>query len=169
MKQTTINTEFDNITHIQGLNINELKTVSFPKMLEILAPFVLVHLPEGTSENIDAKRRLDYLLGRCANMYAYLNTLGAYASYERARMKAMNDSGAEDMLKKKEALYELATAMKLKYEAVSRMLTVALKLDNETPDQPDYEGRRGRPTDTTNAPRKPTNSASPPSAWDGIK
>ncbi len=143
--KTPIDTNFDQITDIPGLSVNNLREISFEDMLKILTPFVLVQIPED-STTVDEKRRLDYLLARCANLHAYLRVLWSQATYLRAQFKrdTLNPDSAETMQKKKEVLYELANAMKLKYEAASRKITVALESegDESVSDRVDYAGRR---------------------------
>lgn len=146
-KEYNMDTDFDEVAVIANLSVKELRTVSFPEMLRLLGPLVTVKVPEGTQDNINEKKRLDYLLGRSANLYAYLRYLWAAASYERVRLMKIDTDAAEDMLKKKEALYELGSAVKLKYEAVSRMVTVAL--EDELPDRADHQGRVARMTKST--------------------
>ncbi len=149
---------------IEQVSTANLATISFIDMLNIYRPFVLVDIPEDAS-TIDMKKRLDYLLARCANLYAYFSFMGAFASYERARFKKIDDTKAEDMLKKKEALFELASAMKLKYEACSRKITLAVaeEGDSKVVDRVNYESRTSAPRpswdqSTTAAPK----SATPP-------
>lgn len=137
-----INNDFDQSTIITNLTINNLAEVPFEKMLEILTPYVLVQIPEDT-ESIQEKQRLDYLLARCANLYAYILALWGQSSYLRARYKTTGDSRSDDMQKKKETLYALAGAMKLKYEAASRKITVLLEdEDDSVVDRVNYESRR---------------------------
>lgn len=133
--------EFDTETIIENLTVNNIRDVSFKDMLSILGPLVLVQLPEDT-DDLESKRRYDYLLARLANLYAYLRVLWAAASYERSRARRIDSDNAEEMQKKKEALFEIGNAVKLKYEAVSRKITLALNDEKETPERVDYEGRR---------------------------
>lgn len=140
--------EFEQLATLKNLTIKNLNSVSIKEMLQILEPYVLAMVPEGTvsDDQLQQRKRLDYLLGRMANLHAYLRYLWAFASSERKRLKIIGSDAADDMLVKKEALYELANAVKLKYESVSRMVTINLKVDEETPDRVDYEGRRAAQT-----------------------
>ncbi len=106
-----------------------------------MTPYVLVDVPESESDS--TRKRNHYLLARTANLHAYLQLLAVHAAYERARLKAIGSAKADDMLKKKEALYELAGAVKLKYEAVSRQITLSMgeEDDRHVHDRPDYEAR----------------------------
>jgi hypothetical protein len=142
--QTKVNldSEFDQITTIESLTVNNLGETPFGKMLEILSPLVLVQIPEN-EDTITEKRRLDYLLARTANLHAYLRVLWCHATHQRARAVKAGLESADEWAKKKEALYELANAVKLKYESASRRITVALD-DEDKPERAYYEGRRER-------------------------
>lgn len=132
-------------TTIENLTPTNLKETPFSKMLEILQPHVLIQVPENVDPtNTTEMRRLDFLLARLANFHAYLQVLWAASTHERARLKRIDNDAAEDMQKKKETLYALAGATKLKYEAVSRRITVALSGEEEQSDRVDYPGRRER-------------------------
>jgi L-rhamnose isomerase len=134
--------EFDEISTIKNLTVNNLSEISFKDMLAILEPLVLAKVPEGNSTDKNAERqRLDYLLARLANLFAYLRYLWSSASYQRARFKYSDDAKADEMLKKKEALYELGNAVKLKYEAVSRRITVALDDERDMPERANHTAR----------------------------
>lgn len=153
------NGDFDVQSVITNLPVSKLAEVSFMDMLNILSPLVLVQIPENV---FDDKKKLDYLLARMANLYAYLRVLWSAASYERAKLRHVSGTDdAETMLKKKEALFELGNAVKLKYEAVSRKITVALSDEEETPERADYVGRRERVVNTPPEKRK--------SSWDHLK
>lgn len=144
-RQFKMDGDLDDISVIDALTINNLETISFMDMLRILEPLILVAIPEGNMSDKNAERqRLDYLLARLANLNAYLKHLWAAASYKRARLKHSDEAKSEDMLKKKEALYELSGAVKLKYEAVSRRITVALDEDRMEPERADHAGRSTR-------------------------
>ncbi len=135
--------QFDTTAVVAQLPVSKLREIQFSEMLDILSPYVLVQVPENVDENnLTEKRKYDYLLARMANLYAYLRVLWSFASNERAKMRHIDSAKAEDMLKKKEALFELGNAVKLKYEAVSRKITVALADEEETPERPDYSARR---------------------------
>lgn len=173
-----MDTILEDIADIPSLTVNNLKDISFSEMLKILTPFVLVQVPETDLDLTSVKKRYDFLLARLSNLYAFLQLLGVHASYERARLKAAESSKADDMLKKKEALFELAAAVKLKYEAVSRKITLALNEDEDdkTPDRVNYDTRRdtaaGRPYQSPAsqaASSKPsdTGTAAPPSRGGG--
>lgn len=134
---------FDTQTTIENLTVDNIKDVPFLEMLKILGPFVLVEVPENLDDDDPtSKRKYDYLLARLSNVYAYLRVLWSAITYHRARMKHINADQAEEIQKKKEALFELGNAVKLKYEAVSRKITVALSDESDTPERPSYEARR---------------------------
>lgn len=160
MHRVNMDSDFDRTAVVESLTINNLSTVSFKEMLDILEPLVLTEIPEGDFD----KKRLDFLLSRLANLHAYLWTLWCHATSERARLKKIDDVKAENMQKKKEALYALAGAVKLKYEAVSRKITVALEDEDEPVDRADYEGRRARRDEV------PARKAAPTSGgWGNIR
>lgn len=147
-----MDTEFDKTfeptAELKGFNLENLSKIPFMDMLKILQPLVLVEVPESFAHETE-KRRLDYLLARLANVHAYLRFMWAAATYERARLKRIGTDSAEDMAKKKEALYELGNAVKLKYEAVSRKITLELEGEGD----PKVVERRSYspPENTTNA------------------
>lgn len=141
MHDTNMDSDFDVTTSIHSLTINNLGSTPFKKMLEILGPLVLTQVPEG--DEVDQKRRLDFLLARTANLHAYLRFLWCHASAQRAAAVKVGLDSADDWAKKKEALYELANAVKLKYEAASRRITVQLESDgDDKPDRANYDARR---------------------------
>lgn len=136
-----MNSSFDRCSTIESLTVNNLGDTPFKKMLEILTPLVLSEVPEG--EDTNSARRLDFLLARMANLHAYLRVLWCVATHERARAVKVGLPNADEWAKKKEALYELANAVKLKYEAVSRKVTVKLESEDEDkPERASYDARR---------------------------
>jgi hypothetical protein len=141
MHRVNMDDSFDRLSVIESLTINNLEDIDFMEMLKILEPLVLVQVPENDSE--ENRRRLDYLLARTANLYAYLRVLWSAATNARAALKKGDAVAAEKMQKKKEALYEIGNAVKLKYEAVSRKITVALETEDK-PERANYEARRER-------------------------
>jgi hypothetical protein len=164
MAQKFMDTEFDvafeATAELKNLTAANLSKIPFMDMLKILEPLVLVEVPEVILDG-ESKRRFDYLLARLANVHAYLQYLWSAATYERARLKAANASSAEDMAKKKEAIYALASAVKLKYEAVSRKITLVLdgEGDPKVVERRSYKAPGPSPYDasvdrrTANAPR----------------
>lgn len=156
----------DRISVIENLTIDTLREISFMQMLEILRPLVLVEVPENG--DIESRARYDYLLARCANLNAYLRYLFAFASYERDRLRSINSPKANDMLKKKEALYELKEAMKAKYDAVSRKITLALEDEEQVPDRASYTARREARDTKSNAAAKPTTAAPSTGGWNRV-
>ena len=145
IKNSEMDSEFDEISTIKNLTVNNLADISFKDMLAILEPLVLVKIPEGAGTDKNAERqRLDYLLARLANLFAYLRYLWSASSHLRSRYRHSDDNKADDMLKKKEALYELGSAVKLKYESVSRRITVALDDERSTPERANHAARTER-------------------------
>jgi hypothetical protein len=167
MTMTKINSDFDDQTIIESLTVNNLAEISYERMLEILTPYVLVQVPEST-ETVQEQKRLDFLLARTANLHAYLRVLWSYASFQRATLKKSDPARAEEMQKKKETLYELANATKLKYEACSRKITVLMdgEGDSRVTDRVNYDSRRHaaeqRPGNSGQTQSKPETKAATP-------
>lgn len=155
----------EDVAVIENLSVNNLASTPFATMLQTIAPYVLVDIPEDASA-VDMKKRLDFLLARTANLHAFLTYLAVFASEQRAVLKKSGSAeAAEDMLKKKEALYELASAVKLKYEACSRKITLAMSEegDDKVSDRVDYSGRASAPRPQWSQPQTAAaNSATPP-------
>lgn len=139
--------------YIPAVSILVLDDMPFDDMLEKLAPYLLEEIPEGTIDgNPDRMMEIDRLIGRFANLYAYVAFLYAYTANRAHHYKA---EGFIDewhaMVRKKDALYEFRGAIKLKWQACSRMVTV--NLDDDPADRIDYEARReysNKPTPATN-------------------
>lgn len=99
--------------------------VPFKELLESIGTIALEKLPEGGYNDPDRLQQIDKMLGRFANYYAYLMYLWAHVSNATNTRKLMGDTtGHLDAAKRKETLYELAQAIKMKHESASRMLTV---------------------------------------------
>lgn len=160
----TQDSDFDTVSAIKQLPVSQIGEIAFGEMLDILTPYVLVQVPENWDpKNPEDKRRYDYLLARLANLYAYLRVLWCAITYERAVLKRSNAEKAEIIQKKKEALYELGNAVKLKYEAVSRKITVALSEDESLNDRVDYNSRREQVSNTPRTEPQRRNG------WDHLK
>lgn len=109
--------------------MNNICSVSFPDMLAAVSAFSLERVPEGnTPQDLTL---IDQQLARFANQYAYLIHLFAQVAYEVVRLKRLDPEAAEAMIKKKDALYEIAKAVKLKWQACSRRLTKSMGDDEE--------------------------------------
>src|SRR5690606_35464603 len=123
---------------IESLSVNNLRDMPFNRMLEELRPLVLEPVPHGTGGDAETLLLLDQQLGKFANLYTYLLNLHAYASNETKRLKLLDDdTGYAVMVRKRDALYNLASGVKRKWEAVSRMITLALG-DSDVFDRRDY-------------------------------
>lgn len=112
---------------------NNLFTMSNSDLLNNLRDVVLVDIPNGVNSEGDLKR-IEYLLGKLANDYSYLITLTGYArNYTRQlkRQGADFKHDYEDMLDKRDTLESIAGAVKLQYQAVSRMLTTKIQIGEE--------------------------------------
>ena len=73
-------------------------------------------------------------MGKLANDYVYLTTLSGYArNYVRQIKRKGKDytHEYEDMMDKRTSLEELASAVKIQYQAVSRLLTVRMAIHDE--------------------------------------
>lgn len=162
---TEFDTAFEATATMKNLTVENVTSIGFKDMLEILRPLVLIEIPETFADQTE-RRRLDYLLARITNTHSYLMFLWSYCSYERARLKPVNAAKSEDILKKKETLYELAASLKLKYEAVSRKITLALdgEGDKNMPDRRSYGDKTYTPP-----PTSPNSSSAPRSGgWNSV-
>ena len=111
----------------------ELFFISNEAMLDALASTILVDIPTGVQSEDDL-HRIEYLLGKLANDYCYLTALGGYArNYVRQIKRKGKDytHEYEDMMDKRTSLEELASAVKIQYQAVSRLLTVRMAIHDE--------------------------------------
>lgn len=111
----------------------ELFTVNNEAMLDTLASSILVDIPTGVKSDDDLKR-VEFLLGKLANDYVYLTTLCSYARNYVRQLKRQGKEFAreyEDMMDKRTSLEEIASAVKIQYQAVSRMLTVQIAIREE--------------------------------------
>jgi hypothetical protein len=162
MSQIDMDNNLEQEAVIANLSLKDLNGISFMEMLDILRPFVLIQVPED-AESVNARRRYDFLLGRLANSVAYVRYLFAYASYMRDRWKKAGDPRADDMLKKKEALYEIKEGIERKYEAVSRKITLALEdEDQSVVDRANYDGRRAARDSRSTQSAKPSHVSTTP-------
>lgn len=147
------------------INVNNIRSCTFADLMAMLQSHTLVLVPNGTREE-GAMEKIDYLLGYFANTYTHLMVLWAQASHDTNRAKAISSEEHAQMNKKKEALYEVAQAVKLKHAAVSRMLTVKVETDGDKIfDSPDLAGRADRAAARTASPTKP---APKQNGWGGL-
>lgn len=161
--------------YIAGLTLKNLEDVTFDDFQELLAPYLLEEIPEGTLDgNPDRMLQIDRLIGRLANIHAYLAYLYGYAA-ARAQILKSEGRTAEwgAMLRKKDALYEYRGAVKLKWNACSRMVTINLGIEDEPDDHIDHHGRAERMgvevTPAGRAGRQKKANARPTTGWDAFR
>jgi hypothetical protein len=122
--------------YIEGVTIQNIKSMKFDEMLEKIGDIALERLPEGSRGSASALANIDVALGRFANLYSYLIHLWAYLSNEAEKQALMaKDENWKMLLRKKDAVYEIAQAVKGKRESASRMLAVPDRLDQYIPDR----------------------------------
>lgn len=111
----------------------ELFIMSNEAMLDALASSILVEIPTGI-DNDDDLTKIEFLLGKLANDYVYLISLCGYArNYVRQIKRQGKDYSKEyeDMMDKRDSLESIASAVKIQYQAVSRLLTVRMAISEE--------------------------------------
>lgn len=100
-----------------------LLTMSVDEILESLYQYIVGDIPEGVNSGNDLQQ-LEYYLGRLGNDYAYIVELLSYSRNYVRRLKRMDEKVRyEDMMDIRDALADMASVIKLKYQAVSRQLT----------------------------------------------
>ena len=112
---------------------NNLFTMSNTEIIDKLRGTIIEDIPRGIKTEEDL-RRLEYLLGKLANDYVYLISMTNYArNYVRQLKRKGKEYQVEyeDMMDKRESLESIASAVKLQYKAVSRMLTIKIELEEE--------------------------------------
>lgn len=110
-----------------------LWTMSNTEIMDNLQKNVLVDIPRGVRNQGDLEK-LEYLLGKLANDYSYLVSLTNYARNFVRQLKRKGkeyQTEYEDMMDKRDSVEAIASAVKLQYNAVSRMLTVRIELKEE--------------------------------------
>jgi hypothetical protein len=128
--------------YIPKVTIKNVTRISFKKMLLALKPYTQEHIPEGILHDPDAYTEIERLIGRTANLYAYLMHLYAYVANETTRAKLVGDTELKDkLMRKRDALFELGRAVHYKQEACSRMLTAALGYDKGVFERVDGKAR----------------------------
>lgn len=136
------------MSYIPDVTAENVSEIPFNEMMRGLRSYVLEEVPEGTNADPEVLQDIDRLIGRFANLYSYLIYLYAVVANEANRLKLI-DAGESYklMVRKKDALYELARAVRYKHQACSRMLTAYQ--EEESPSHPpfdraDYQGREKR-------------------------
>lgn len=120
---------------IENLTIKTVSKMPFNELLEKVGEAALVPVPHGTLNDPEVLTKIDFQLGYFANLYAFLMYLWAFMSSETNKAKAVGTAEHSAANKKKEALYELAKAVNIKRESVSRMLTIKVELESENTDR----------------------------------
>jgi len=106
------------------LTPTSLATMKIEEVISSLHEYIISNLPEGINDKAADIVRIEYLLGRLGNDYAYVVELLNYSrNYVRKLKRNSDKERYEDMMDVRDALESTASAIKLKYEAVSRMLT----------------------------------------------
>jgi hypothetical protein len=108
-----------------------LISVSFPVMMESLEETVN---PSWVSEISDENELFSRLLTELPSQYAYVVTLSSYSKHYSRELKRKGSEYKEqyeDMVDKKNALDNLADAIKLQYQGVSRRITVKMDAKEE--------------------------------------
>lgn len=129
--------------YIPNVTIDNVTTLSFTDMLIALKPYTQERIPEGVSHSAEAYTDIEQMIGRFANVYSYLIYLYAYVANSVNIAKRKGDTERKEALtRKKDALYELARAVRYKHEACSRMLTAALNYnESQVFERPDGKAR----------------------------
>lgn len=95
---------------------------------EDLMNFLLNEFYEVVPENfetIDDTKEASRLMSKFSNSYFYLMSLLSYAKiYSRRAKREQNKTLAEDFVDKKDIINNVACAIKLQYQAVSRAITI---------------------------------------------
>lgn len=111
---------------------SSLFTMSVGEIIESLSNTVLNDIPEGINGPNDIDN-MEYLLGKLPNDYAYvISLLGNARSYVRQLKRKGMKEQYEDMMDKRDALSDIASAIKLKYQGLSRMVTTFEQRNNST-------------------------------------
>lgn len=131
-------------SYIPAVTVKNVSDMPFKKLLKSLRPYVSEQVPEGVLGDVDAYQKVEEQLGRFANLYAYMIELYAFVSHNVRVAKRSGDKKlADELTGKRDAIYELARAVKYKYDACSRMLTAVLGFDEkDTHDSVNVESRK---------------------------
>ena len=100
-----------------------LVMISNSDLIQRLYNEIVVDIPENISpENFS---EVNMLLGKLPNDYAYVVSLVGYSRNFTRQLKRQGEKEAyEDMIDKSKALDDIASSIKLKYQAVSRMISL---------------------------------------------
>lgn len=133
----------DSTTYIPTVTPENVISISFREMMDGITPYALIEVPEGASDP-ESLQQIDDLLGKLANLYSYLIVLYSHVANEAARLKII---GLRDeyslMVRKKDALFEIARGIRYKHQACSRKIT-AHQEEEGLYERADYRGREER-------------------------
>lgn len=124
--------------------LHNLERLDLISLLEMLEPYLLEDIPEGVLAASEGDlHEIDRQIGRLANTFSYVSSLYAYscALVRNAKRESRTDDW-HDAVAKKDALDKLRSALKLKWQACSRMVTVETEVDLF--ERPAYEKREAR-------------------------
>ena len=108
-----------------------LFTLDVSDIIKVIHERVMGDMPEGIKSTQDLVCT-EEALGRLANDYAYIIELLSYSrNYVRQLKRKGEREQYEDMMDKRDALESISSALKLKYQAVSRTITVIEQADSE--------------------------------------
>ena len=108
-----------------------LFTLGVDEIIGSLAQFVMGDIPEGINSQDDLAQ-IEYYLGRLGNDYAYLIELLSYSrNYVRRLKRDGHKEKSEDLMDIRDGIESMASAVKLRYQAVSRLLTIHEQRNDE--------------------------------------
>lgn len=101
----------------------DLKEMSVSSMIEYIDSTIMQDIPETMGE-YDIQK-MEILLSRIPNSYAYIMTLLSYSrTFVREAKRDGNKERYEDMMDKRDALESISAALKLQYQGISRKITL---------------------------------------------
>lgn len=104
-----------------------------PKVLAILLEHEYSFSAPETIESIEQLKKAGAMLGKLSNIYSYLIQLISIAKIDvrqKKRQKVEKDI-IDDAIDRKDVITNAAEAAKMKYNAISRMLTVKQQVNEE--------------------------------------
>lgn len=121
------------------VNVNSVVSLSTGELIDALYKEVVVSIPE----NVDPSnfKEVSGLLVKLPNDYAFVNELLAHSRYMVRHFKREKQQREyEDMMDKRDALEDIASSIKLKYQAVSRVIS---SFEMSASYNEMYQGRKG--------------------------
>lgn len=104
---------------------NSLFTMNASEVIQSVHDRIVSDLPEQGVNTEDDLERIEVALGRLSNDYAYVIELLCYSrNYVRQLKRAGEKERYEDMMDIRDGLESISSALKMKYQATSRILTV---------------------------------------------